>query len=98
MRHLVLAFALTALFGIAEAKNTTPPAGATPITTALTPTKDQGEAGLWASRYLSRFHYKPLPLDDAMSEKIFDGYLDSLDGERLFFTQADINKFKPARD
>lgn len=98
MRHLVLAFALTALFGIAEAKNTPPPEGSTPITTALTPTKDQGEAGLWASRYLSRFHYKPLPLDDAMSEKIFDGYLDSLDGEHLFFTQADINRFKPARD
>ena len=98
MRHLVLAFALTALFGIAEAKTTPPPAATTPITTALTPTKDQGEAGLWASRYLSRFHYKPMPLDDAMSEKIFDGYLDSLDGDHLFFTQADIDKFKPARD
>ena len=70
----------------------------TPITTALKPTKDQGEAGLWASRYLSRFHYKPMPLDDAMSEKIFDRYLDSLDGDHLFFTQGDIDKFKPARD
>ena len=98
MRHLVLAFALIALFGSAEAKTTPPPAVTTPITTALKPTKDQGEAGLWASRYLSRFHYKPMPLDDAMSEKIFDRYLDSLDGDHLFFTQGDIDKFKPARD
>ena len=43
------------------------------------------QAALWASRVLGRYHYKALPLDDAMSEKIFDKYFESLDGEKLFF-------------
>ena len=34
-----------------------------------------------------------LPLDDRMSEKIFDRYLKSLDAERLFFTQATFAEF-----
>jgi len=36
------------------------------------------------SRVLSRYHYKAMPLDDAMSEKIFDRYFKSLDAEKLF--------------
>jgi hypothetical protein len=39
-------------------------------------------------------HYKPVPLDDAMSEKIFDRYFKSLDAEKLFFTQADIDPIR----
>ena len=32
-----------------------------------------------------------------MSEKIFDRYLKSLDGDRVFFLQSDIDQFKTAR-
>jgi carboxyl-terminal processing protease len=35
-----------------------------------------------------------MPLDDAMSEKIFDRYFKSLDAEKLFFTQADIDQLR----
>jgi carboxyl-terminal processing protease len=42
-----------------------------------------------------RYHYKATPLDDAMSEKIFDRYFKSLDSEKMFFTQADIDQFAP---
>lgn len=57
------------------------------------PAAQQTQAAQWASHVLSRFHYKAMPLDDAMSEKIFDRYFKSLDGEKLFFTQADVDFF-----
>jgi len=63
----------------------------------LKPASQQGQAALWASRVLPRYHYKATPLDDAMSEKIFDRYLKSLDGEKLFMTQADIDQFSSYR-
>jgi len=63
----------------------------------LKPLAQQTQAALWASRVLSRYHYKATPLDDAMSEKIFDRYFKSLDGEKLFFVQADVDQFAPAR-
>ncbi len=64
----------------------------------LAPTQQQAEAAMWATRYLTRYHYKRMPLDDAMSAKILDRYLDSLDGDRLFFTAADIARFSAWRD
>ncbi|MCK9538183.1 carboxy terminal-processing peptidase [Dokdonella sp.] len=64
----------------------------------LKPTPSQAEAAIWATRFLTRFHYKPTPLNDAMSEKIFKRYLDSLDGDKLFFTAADIRQFERYRD
>ncbi|MBZ2207505.1 carboxy terminal-processing peptidase [Massilia soli] len=65
--------------------------------TQLKPIAAQTQAALWASRLLGRYHYKATPLDDAMSEKIFDKYFESLDGEKLFFTQADIEQFSGVR-
>jgi carboxyl-terminal processing protease len=64
---------------------------------ALKPAAQQTQAAVWASRVLSRYHYKATPLDDAMSEKIFDRYFKSLDAEKLFFVQADIDKFADAK-
>jgi len=39
----------------------------------------------------SRSHYKSVPLDDALSEKIFDRYIKQLDYNRQIFTQKDID-------
>jgi len=65
--------------------------------TQLKPQPGQTQAALWASRVLSKLHYKPAPLDDAMSEKIFDRYFKSLDAEKMFFTQADIDQYAIVR-
>ncbi|WP_313703486.1 carboxy terminal-processing peptidase [Massilia sp.] len=65
--------------------------------TQMKPVAAQTQAALWASRVLARYHYKAMPLDDAMSEKIFDNYFESLDSEKLYFTQADIDRFAPMR-
>ncbi len=65
--------------------------------TLLKPQPQQAQAASMSAQILSRHHYKPEPLDDAMSEKIFDRYLKSLDPERLFFLQSDIDQFAAAR-
>jgi carboxyl-terminal processing protease len=75
------------------------PAIATSTTTPpqLKPLAAQTQAALWASRVLARYHYKATPLDDALSEKIFDRYFKSLDSEKLYFVQSDIDQFAPMR-
>ncbi|MEO5933293.1 MAG: carboxy terminal-processing peptidase [Duganella sp.] len=65
--------------------------------TPLKPQLGQAQAAVWASRVLGKLHYKAAPLDDAMSEKIFDRYFKSLDSEKLFFTQADIDQYAIVR-
>ena len=88
----------------------TPPAPAKPADSAkaaakpaapgalqMKPIAAQTQAALWASRVLGRYHYSPIPLDDAMSAKIFDGYFDGLDGEKLYFVQADLDQFAGLR-
>lgn len=64
----------------------------------LSPTEDLGNAALWATRFLTRFHYKRVPLDDAMSARILDRYIDSLDGDRMMFLGSDIGEFRSYSD
>lgn len=66
-------------------------------TLPLKPTTNQSQAAQLSARFLTRFHYDAQPLDDAMSQKIYKAYLDSLDGEKVFFTQADLAKFAPLK-
>ena len=63
----------------------------------LAPTTEETQTAQLSARFLTRFHYDAQPLDDAMSSRIYDAYLKLLDGEKVFFTQADLAKFEPAR-
>ncbi len=65
---------------------------------ALQPASPQIQAAAMTADLLTRFHYTPKALDDSMSQKMFDRYLKSLDSEKLLFTQADVDRFAPARD
>ncbi|MBL8297866.1 MAG: carboxy terminal-processing peptidase [Rhodanobacteraceae bacterium] len=91
MRKTLIVLALLAS-GIVVAK---PTSQSGPL---LRPAEDQAEAAIWASRFLTRFHYKAIPLDDAMSAKMFDAYFESLDGEKLFFLKSDVARFTAARE
>jgi carboxyl-terminal processing protease len=66
-------------------------------TLPLKPSVTQAQAAQLSARFLTRFHYDAKPLDDAMSQKIYKAYVDSLDGEKVFFTQADLAKFAPLK-
>lgn len=65
--------------------------------TKLKPTLEQGQAASLSAEVLKRYHYKPIPLNDDLSQKIFDAYIKSLDGEKIFFIQTDIDQFANAR-
>jgi carboxyl-terminal processing protease len=59
----------------------------------LVPGEDDGRIAYITARLLEEYHYSQQPLDRAMSEKFFDGYLDSLDPQHLYFLKSDIAEF-----
>ncbi|KAB0548773.1 tail-specific protease [Pseudomonas argentinensis] len=64
----------------------------------LQPDRDQVIASLNVVELLQRHHYSKPPLDDARSEKIYQGYLKMLDPARSYFTAADIAEFDRWKD
>ncbi len=86
---LALAFALAAPAHAADAGLTNAP--------DLKPSQQEAKAANVTAQVLSRFHYKPMPLDEALSARIFDQYLKALDSERLLFTQEDIDRLSVHR-
>lgn len=63
----------------------------------LNPEREQREASLHIARSLLLRHYHKQDIDQDLSEKAFESYLDSLDGQRLYFLQSDIDEFEPYR-
>ena len=70
-----------------------------PAQVALAPTADQATTSKLVYGLLSdsRYAYRPRPADDAMSGDIFERFLEALDGNKQFFTAADIAHFEPYR-
>jgi len=50
-----------------------------------------------ATKFLANWHYKDTRLDNELSEKIFERYLDLLDPNFGFFLATDIETFEPYR-
>ena len=63
----------------------------------LTPAAQEARAAHMAAELLSRYHYKAVPLDDALSSKMFDQYLKALDPEKIYFLQSDIDRLAVER-
>jgi carboxyl-terminal processing protease len=59
----------------------------------LEPLRAQAQAARLSAQFLTRFAYKPVPLDDALSAKIMTRFIKSLDPDRMLFLQADIDTF-----
>ncbi|MGX5666615.1 carboxy terminal-processing peptidase [Rhizobium daejeonense] len=59
----------------------------------LAPTEQQAQAAHLSSEFLTRYAYKPVPLNDALSARIMDRFIKSLDPDRNLFLQADIDAF-----
>ncbi len=85
---LLLAFVTTMQAGIATSAALVP---------QINPLAQQSEAAHLSAEVLSRYHYKPVKLDDNSSAKIFDNYIKSLDSQRIFFLQSDIDRMADAR-
>ena len=47
--------------------------------------------------HLVHGHYRALPIDDSLSAKVLDRYLDDLDHSRIYFLAADVQEFQAYR-
>ena len=59
----------------------------------LEPSQIQAQAANLSAKFLGQYAYKPVPLDDALSVKIMNNFIKSLDPDRMLFTQTDIDTF-----
>jgi carboxyl-terminal processing protease len=64
---------------------------------AIAPTDNQRATARKVGRILEEAHYSRAALDDKMSEVIYQRYLESLDGQKSYFLQSDINDFNAYR-
>ena len=63
----------------------------------LAPEEVHAETSEQIVRLLRGRHYRRLVLDNGLSSKLLDGYLSALDGNRIYFTAADIRQFERFR-
>jgi carboxyl-terminal processing protease len=63
----------------------------------LSPSMEQRYASNLATRFLTNWHYKDTRLDDELSSKIFDSYLELLDPNKSYFLGTDIEMFERYR-
>jgi carboxyl-terminal processing protease len=104
LKQKLIALSVALPLALAVAATATP-GGASPTATApaaatFQPTAEQAAAARMVYGLLSdsRYVYRSKPLDDAMSREIHRRYLESLDSQKLYFTQADISRFDAYRD
>ena len=63
----------------------------------LVPGPDDARIARVAAAILERNHYLQMPIDDAVSSKFLDKYLDALDPAHLLFLQSDLGQFEKWR-
>jgi len=59
----------------------------------LAPLPQQAQAAHLSAQFLERYGYRSVPLDDALSAKVMNRFIKSLDPDRVLFLSADIDKF-----
>jgi len=75
-----------------------PPEGPeTVLTNRLAPGLGDPEIGYVTARLLEQNHFLQHPFDDSISEKFFERYIETLDPQKLHFTQQDLDEFATYR-
>lgn len=89
---LVFAALLPLTLAIAAASTPSPAAKAAD---PMAPTQVQAETTTLVYGLLSdsRYAYRPMALDDSLSADIFRRYIESLDSDKLYFLQSDMDRF-----
>lgn len=74
-------------------------AGTTPKdTTTLKPKPVYGKEALVTSYILDNNHYRKIKLNDSLSSRILDAYINDLDNNRSYFLASDIKSFEKYRN
>lgn len=66
-------------------------------TTLLRPNRELEKESQVITSVLNQAHYRKTGLNDSLSSVIFDNYLTSLDGSKLYFLQKDVEGFEKYR-
>jgi carboxyl-terminal processing protease len=90
-------FAMLALGILLHSSPAAVAAGNTNVAPPLAPGPNDGRIAYVTARLLEEYHYSQHPLDKELSEKFFDGYLDALDPQHLYFLKSDIAEFASYR-
>ncbi|MEJ2523224.1 MAG: carboxy terminal-processing peptidase [Gammaproteobacteria bacterium] len=61
---------------------------------SLAPTDRHGKVSRLVTTLFERSHYNRSPIDDGVSARVFDTYLDTIDGGRQYFLASDIEEFQ----
>ena len=94
---LALAAVVTALAVWAGCETTKTAAPTTWPAAGLKPGPNAPRIAYLTARLLEEFHYLQRPLDRELSERFFDGYIDSLDPRHENFLQSDLAEFASYR-
>lgn len=63
-------------------------------TTSLAPNKEHGQTTKLITHFLDKYHYKEFRINNSLSNEILNTYIDSLDPNRSYFYQKDIDSFQ----
>ena len=63
----------------------------------LKPTLSQQKVEAYITKIFSGYHYRKFTLNDSLSSKMFDNYLDEMDKSKLYFLSSDIAYFEKYR-
>jgi len=64
----------------------------------LAPTDRHEQIATLVTDFIERSHYRRTAVDDEVSGRILDAYIEALDGNRSYFLQSDIDAFRQYRD
>jgi len=64
---------------------------------SLVPTEEHRQATAGILQLMQRYHYSRVPVDDELSEQIFDRFLETLDPQKSFLLLSDIEEFEAFR-
>jgi carboxyl-terminal processing protease len=64
---------------------------------SLEPTAEHRQATAGILQLMQRYHYSRVPVDDELSEQIFDRFLESLDPQKSFLLASDVEEFSQFR-
>ncbi len=74
-----------------------PPAHQPDELPTLKPASQHGVVSQRVTNYFTRYHFKQMELDNALSEKILDRYIDMLDYNKMFLLKADVEQAEEYR-
>jgi carboxyl-terminal processing protease len=94
---LLLAAILIPAFLLSQADEAKPAGAKADSAKALAPGPDDGEIAYVTARALEQYHLRQKRLNNEYSEKFFERYIETLDPQRLHFTQADLSEFSSYR-